>query len=113
MACGLWAASAHAQPTPTTTVVQAPGTIFGTNAIQGCGPVTGTLAALNASLTLSCAGAAGYVISVTPTSGQSALIGTLASTDSTTGGNRLIFKTGVGELDVSSVPMTGNQTNVE
>lgn len=95
------------------TVTPAGGSIFSTNGIETCGPQTGVLGAAGASVTLNCPGAASYVIQLSPTSGQSALIGTITSTDPTTGGSRLLFKTGVGPLDISSVAMTGAQSALE
>ena len=95
-----------------TTVTPAAGTIFSTNGIQTCGPTTGTIAAAGQGVTLSCPGAASYTVIVTPTSG-SPLIGTLAATDPLSGAGRLIFKAGVGELDVSSVGMFGSPGQVE
>lgn len=88
--------------------------VLPTNVIQTCGPVTAVLNSANsAPVSLACPGASGYIITVVTTPGQPAFVGTLNSTDNVTGGNRLLFKTGVGELDVSSVILTGTQGNLE
>lgn len=79
---------------------------------QTCGPVTGTLTSVGDSVSLPCPGASGYVIQFTANGSAAALSGTISSTDSTTGGGRLLFKTGVAELDVPTVTMTGSSTGL-
>ena len=90
----------------------APGSITSTNAIQTCGPFTGTLANAGDSVSAPCPGATSYIVAMT--TGPSGMTGTVTSTDPTTGGGRLLFKTGVGELDTNTVTFTSTaQTSTE
>ena len=75
---------------------------------QSCGPVSGVIGGVNQSVTLSsgCQGVASYIIDVTPTAG-SPLVGTLSAVDSQTGGGRIMFKAGVGQLGVYVLPFAG------
>lgn len=113
LACLAWCGSALAQSSVNgvTQSASPPGTIQSTNAIQTCGPVTATLANAGDFISLPCPGAASFTITVVPSA--SGMTGTLVSTDSTTGGGRLLFKTGVGELDVNTVSFTGATTQTE
>ena len=101
-----------APPSTPQQVTPAPGSIFPGNVIQSCGPVSATLGALGASLALPCAGAGSFIILIQPTGGAP-LVGTFASTDSVTGGNRLLFKTGVGPMGVSAQPVNGTAGQLE
>lgn len=83
--------------------------VIGTNAIQTCGPVSKVLAAAGDSIDLPCAGASNYLITFTTPSGQTPLIGTMSSTDTTTGGSRRLVKTGIGPLEVSTENLNGAQ----
>ena len=94
------------------TVTPAPGATFLTNGVQTCTPATGTIGALGQGVTLSCPGASSYNVIVTPNA-SAPLIGTLSSSDPLSGAGRLIFKAGVGELDVNTVPMLGSTGTVE
>ena len=81
---------------------------------QTCAPVTGVLAAANATISLPCAGAANYDITITPTSGQPALVGTLTSVDPVNNnGPRLLFKAGVGALGTNTLALNGLQGGLE
>ena len=89
----------------------AAGSITSTNAIQTCGPFTGTLANAGDSVTASCPGAASYIIQIVPANGG--MTGTISSTDSATGGGRLLFKTGVGQLDTNVISYSGAASATE
>lgn len=78
-------------------------------ASQTIPPVTGSLAALNDAVAMVAMGAPGYEVLITPTPG-SPLVGTVQFYDPVSGSNRSLFKAGVGELDVGSVPMLGQTT---
>ncbi len=80
---------------------------------QTCGPVSGTLASLGASLSLNCLGASNYLITMATPAGNTALVGTFSSSDTVTGGARRLWKTGVGALAVSSDSLAGNQGSLE
>lgn len=89
--------------------VPTPGTLQSTNTVQTCGPATGVLSAAGQSVELPCPGAANYLITLSTPSGQTPLIGTLSSSDTTTGGSRRLVKTGIGPLEVSTENLNGAQ----
>ena len=74
--------------------------------VTGTISAAGALGATNASVVLPCPQASAYIIDITPTVG-SPLVGTLSSTDSSSGGGRILFKAGVGSLGIVSLPFTG------
>ena len=81
-----------------------------------CGPVTATLTGAGQSVSLSsanCLGASNYLIQVVTPNAQSALIGTLTSSDATTGGTRRFVKTGVGSLETATDTLNGQQGSLE
>jgi hypothetical protein len=71
-----------------------------------CGPQTGTLAGPNDAVSLTCMGFPSYEVLITPNA-SAPLVGTIQAYDPVSGSNRALFKAGVGELDVSTAPMTG------
>lgn len=108
LALVLWLATVCAVPAVAQTSSLGTG-IVGTNAIQTCGPATGTLMAAGDSISLPCPGASNYLITLSTPSGQTPLIGTLASSDTTTGGSRRLVKTGIGPLEVATENLNGAQ----
>ena len=76
-----------------------------------CPPVTGTLTSVGDSVQSTCMGAPAYEVVLTP-NGATPLTGTIQASDPVSGVNRALFKAGVGELDVSNVPMFGTSATV-
>lgn len=114
LALALWLATLLAGPAAAQTSSLGTG-IVGTNAVQTCGPVTGTLAAVGDAVTMpaGCNGFGTLIITVTTASGDSAFVGTFASRDAVTGGPRRLHKTGVGALQVSTETLSGTQGALE
>jgi len=71
-----------------------------------CPPVTGTIASATDTVSLTCMGAPGYEILVTPNA-TNPLIGTIQAYDPVSGSPRTLFKATVGTLDTSTAAMTG------
>lgn len=101
------APAAHAQTFLNGTIQTTPTTV------PICTPVTGTLAALNDAVTLTCPGAPNYIITLSTPAGQSPLVGTIQSLDPGTGAGRRLIKSGVGPLQLASEPLNGLQGSPE
>ena len=112
--CLAWCLPTSAQVTSSgpITTTPAPGAIQSTNAIQTCGPATGTITNVGDSVSLPCLGATSYIVVFTVNGTNAALSGTVVSTDTMTGAGRLFFKSGVNELDTNTVTMTGSTTGI-